>query len=278
MFVPNEEVVKAAEAIKDPKLKAKAEEFLSMLANAGGGIAGEEEDGFQIPFLRLIQGTTKPENIPEGASAGMYVIGSGINSEVIGKEVKFYMLSVQKGRTYFRAEDGNDANVRLYCWSPDRVVGKLRACEGCPFAEKDENGKTPCTITIPMIGLTADFEYIFQFTFAKTGFMEGTKISKMLRTPKGKKATYDMPWSLTSASWPQRQAIRVPVVNALSNETIPEDVHEFLRVLSNQIVADHLEFIRLFREQVNHEAPALEHHPEGETVPTTQKLAFDVDA
>ena len=277
MFTPNEAVTTAVESISDKGVKEKIQNFLAMLSSSGEGLGEGEEGGFQIPFLRLLQGTTKPENMPEGASPGSYVIGSGMNSEVLGKAVKFYLLSVQKGRTYFRSEDGNDANVKLYCWSPDRVVGKLGNCDGCPFAEKDESGKSPCSVTVPVIGMTEDLELIFQFTFAKTGFMEGTKIAKFLRTPRGYKATYDMPWTLTASTHATRTAIRVPVLNAVS-EGVPEDLHAFLKALSNQINSEHVEFTRLFHEQVGQSPAALEHDGATEAAPVTQQLKFDIDS
>lgn len=252
----NEALRKAAAGIKDKKLKANAEALLDSMETAIEGL-GDNDTVWRPSALKVVQGTTNTDNLPDGAGVGAMVVGS----QLLAKKYNVIPLRVWDSRIAWAPDSENSGEI--ICSSPDAKVGyKYGECRKCPKSDYIDGVGTACNKNKNVIVVAADLSDVFVCNFSKSQYASGMDWQKTMKQLKVH--PFKRIYSLNTDKHPKFSTVKALFAHVQQDE-IPDDVLAFLEVLFSRVSEDRANQIDGFYESIrNRAAAALEDKSEGD--------------
>lgn len=235
-----DDVVVAANAIKDKTLKANA---LALIEQMSFKLEdGDDKDsGYAPQFMRLIQGITAQDSYPDSARAGDFVLGSGKDAFVLARNSELLPIMMPSSRIFWDPAEKDKG--KMLCSSPDAVIGKLGPCDTCQHAKYVEGEGVDCTSVITMSAMTSDLSHIFRLGFSKTAWKVGKGLKDSMR--RKSKQPYQVVVKLSSAMNSDHKQVQAPSVEIVG--TPPIEVQEFTRQVFLYFKKGRDAYIEVFR-------------------------------
>ena len=217
-------------------------------------------NNFEIPTLKINQGTgndpNKPGNAPKGAiysSDGLIMAAPSDVADGLGvpTRIRGIVVGMYPGRMMFPPKDRDGNLIPMpgvksdskgpICWSADRLVGsRYGKCGECAYHPRDGGEKNDCVDNWKVYIVTPDFKNVYRIDMTSTSVRSGAEPIRVRSRP------WDNIWDRvfsfegiittttkgTFAQWKTTLAIDISNPNGIP--TLPAS-HEYLELMACKI-------------------------------------------
>lgn len=186
--------------------------------------------------LKLVQATTDRTKIPKTAGIGSLLLGE----TVLEQPFKVIPIRIDTTRQYWNPDN---TKAQMLCSSPDAKFGFMYGdCYQCPHSKFDEEAnRSACNKSVSILCATADLTDVFNVTFTKTNYVNGTDWRGLMA--KLKTVPYRRFYNLTTESSPKAKNVEIIKAAGILNEKVEGPLFDFVEELfklSKATREDHL--------------------------------------
>lgn len=235
----NEKFLELANKLPED-VQENAVELVERMGRVIEGI-GDDPITWKPSYINLVQASSDRDKLPRGAAPGDLVL----DENVLEQPLKIIPLWTWFSRQYW---DPDHESNQVLCYSPDGRLGLINVnCKQCEFSKYNEElGKSPCSLQITTLNISADLSTIFYITFAKTNYGNGRDFRNMMK--KAAVSPYYRMYDIKVVHHPKHKNVEMTKVEPAGKT--PTEYREFLQALFEQFGEDRKAHLEDFRKMV----------------------------